>query len=550
MLREFIEQLDKLPQKSFSKSTLINPTKPLIGVISAQNDLSATHNQLSIVAQQVCNGVSAAGGTPKVAFVPSVESTILKNEYAGKYELPIRDLVSDAVETICSTGYYDGIVCVASEPNLIAGMLIGVIRVNIPCLFVCQGTATPITFENAEYGYELGFEQIIKIKSGQTTYDKLAQIENSYPICSGTNCNSYSANSFSCILESFGLSFKSNGTAPAGTPERYNIAFETGKLIIDFTSQKCTPRRLINYDSLCNATSIDMSCGGSSTTLLNLIAIAKELGIKNFTLKTISDIGKYTPTLLAKQDNNKCMMPQFHQAGGVYGIIKALYSGKIIKGDVTVGLEDTIEQVANEAKIYNGEVIRTCDNRLYDSSRMRVLYGNVADGGCIVKYNSTPVFSGKAKVYETENMAIDAILHREIKKGDVLVIRGEGPRSCPGMREIYMAAALLQGSELNNEVALITDGRISDVFEGFSVGHITPETGEQSIFSVLQDGDEIEISIPKGKITCEINSRTAQQRLRNMENSPNAFSNAYLKNWAKRCSTASDGCVLKTKNSK
>ena len=548
MLREFIEQLDKLPQKAMAKCIEIDPERPLIGIISAQNEVTAAHANLDEICARVKEGIVANGASAKIAYVPSIDCTVLHGTQSTKYDLPSRDLTANTVELLCTNEFFDGIVFVASEPNVVAGMLLGAIRLNIPCAFVCEGTMTPISYKQTEHGFAHFYEQIAKIKTGRTPYEALTEIESSLPLALGTDCERYGANSFNCVIEALGLSTKGNGTAPARSVERKNIAFKTGELIVNLASDKLTPRRLITQSSLRNVVVLDLACGGSSTTMLNLIAIAKELGIKNVNFNTIGDMGKSTPLLLCSESPRYCIMPQFHKAGGVYAMLKRLLDAKLIDGDVIVAEGTTLADLLADVAVRNPNVVRSVEYAVASSSPLRTIYGNVAEDGAFVQHRGKYVsFTGIAKVYSNEEMAVDALLHREIREGDVLVIRGEGPKSGPGMREIYTTLALLKGYELDHKVAVITDGRIADFYEGFAVGHITPETGEQNLFSVLQDGDEIEINISKGKIACDIKAKELAQRYRASDTGVGNYGNFFLKNWAKTCSSAVEGCVYKNK---
>ena len=547
MLREFIEQLDKLPQKAMVNCVGIDAEKPLIGIISAQSDVSTAHKDLDAICSRVKEGILASGASTKSAYVPSIDCTALHGTQSLKYDLPSRDLTANALELICSNEFFDGLVFVASEPNVVAGMLLGAIRMNIPCAFVCEGTMMPIVYQNKERGFIHFYEQIARIKTGKTPFEAMSEIESNLPLALGTDCERYGANSFNCILEAVGLAVRGNGTAPALSVERKNIAYKTGELAVKLANSKWTPRRLLTQTSLCNMAILDLACGGSSTTMLNLIALAKELGIKNLTFKTIGDMAKSTPLLLNREDENRCIMPQFHNAGGVYAMLKQLSEARLVKGDVYVYDGVSLEQLIEGVTVNNIQVIRPADNSVMGSSRLRAIYGNVAEDGAFVQYRNEPSFTGTAKVYSNEEMAIDALLHREIRSGDVVVIRGEGPKSGPGMREIYTSLALLKGFELEDKVAVITDGRISDFYDGIAVGHITPESGEQSLFSVLQDGDEIEISVPKGKINCDVKVKELSQRYRDADIGVSNYGNFFLKNWAKTCSSATEGCAYKAK---
>lgn len=547
MLREFIEQIDKLPQKALVNRLEIDITKPCIGIISAQSGVVSTHNELDEIARRVNEGVIASGCTSKFAHVSSLDCTAMHGTQATKYDLPSRDLTANAVELICSNDFFDGVVFVATEPNVVCGMLLAAIRLNTPCAFVCQGVMSPIVFNRKERGFAHYFEQIARIKTGKTAYEKLSEIEANVPLVTGSDCERYGANSFNCVLEAAGLAVRGNGTAPAHSAERYKIARETGSLITKLANEKCTPRRMLTLPALCNLAKFDLACGGSSTTVLNLLAIAKELGIRTFNLKSIADFAKSTPLLLSNEEGNRCLMNRFHEAGGVFAVLKQLERANQIKTDVAFSETETLADILKTIEPIDLSTVRPADNSVSLSARLKVLYGNVSEDGCIAQFGTTITFSGPAKVYNNEEMAIDALLHREIRAGDVLVIRGEGPKSGPGMREIYASLALLKGFDLADKVAVITDGRIADFYDGIVVGHITPETNEDTVFSVLQDGDIIDINIAKGRISCDIKAKELSQRFRDHETGVSNYGNFYLKNWAKTCSTAVEGCVYKLK---
>ena len=548
MLREFIDQLDKLPQKAITNCLEIDANKPLIGIISAQNELVASHNNLDAIAQRVKDGILSSGANAKISYISSIDCATLRGTQSAKYDLPSRDLTANAVELLCSTDYYDGVVFVASEPNVVAGMLLGAIRLNIPCAFVCQGVMTPITHDGVEHGIVHYYEQIAKVKIGTMSYEELTDAKGNLPLVLGTDCDSYGANSFNCVLETLGLAVKGNGTATVMSTERNNIALKTGELAVKLANDKCTPKRLLTQSTLSNAIKFDLACGGSATTMLNLIAIAKELGLKNVNMKTIGELGKKTPLLLGKEQPNECLMPQFHKAGGAYAMLKQLVDASIISGDTTVYKDMTVGNMVASVNVTNPYVIHPTSECVAPAARLRVVNGNVSEDGAFLQFNGTDtVFNGTAKIYTNEEMAVEAILHREIRAGDVLVIRGEGPKSGPGMREIYVSLALLKGFDMEDKVAVVTDGRIADIYNGFAVGHVTPETGERNLFSVLQDGDEIEINVAKAKVNCDIKAKDLAKRYRDSDQGVGNYGNFFLRNWSKSCSTATEGCVYKGK---
>lgn len=543
MLKEYINQLNKLPQKIFAECAEIDAKKLSIGIICAKSDTSLAHQDLDKVCKKVEQGILRQGATCKTMYVSSIDDTLLRDTTTAKYSLPSRDLTAHQVELLCATECFDGIVFVASQPNTICGMLLGAIRVNLPCAFISQGTMSPIVFDGKEYGYNHYAEQIALLKLGKTPYASLQEIENSLPFAFGTDCDSYSDNSFNCLLEVVGLAKRGNATTQSNTIARNTIAVATGELAVALAQNKCTPRRVITPSTLENLVKIDLACGGSTTTLMNLVAIAKELSYKNITLKTIGDMAKSTPLLLAKENGDVCLMKQFANAGGIFAVAKSLANAELINTNVELADGGNLASILEQIAIANDNVVRSVENAVMPQTSLQVAYGNVAEGGAFVRYGENKTFSGVAKVYANEEMAVEAILHREVAKGDVLIIHNEGPTSCPGMREIILPFALLKGYGLDKDVAVVTDGRISDGYNGFAVGHVTPETNFQTVFTVLQDGDAIEINVAKGKITCDIKAKEVQQRLRQIDTQIGNYANPFLKNWARNCDTASNGCV-------
>jgi dihydroxy-acid dehydratase len=542
MLREIIEQLDKLPQKVMANSLEMDVSMPVVGIVSAQSELSLAQNGLNELVKRVKEGVISAGGYAKVLHVPSIDVAASHGTDCNKYELPLRDLTADAVEILTSCDIFDALVFVVSEGAVAAGMLLGAIRVNIPCTFVFGGVMTPLLTNGKQHGLLEIYRQVARLKTGKLSRDNLNRIQNNLPINSGTDCETYGANAFNCVLEALGLAVGGNSTAPSLGPTAKGAAYTAGRNIIKVANSKLTPKRMLTHTALLNASTFDLACGGDGTTQLNLIAIAKEVGDRNFTLKTISDLGKTTPVLLGAVDGSAPLMYQFDNAGGVYGMVKQLTEAKLFNADFDTCTGRKMAEEIADVTVDEG-VIRPQSNAVMASATLRVLYGNVAEEGCLCHFHGENTFSGYAKVYQSEESAIDALLHREIKPDDILVIKSEGPKSAPGMRQIYMALSLLEGLGLNEKVAVITDGRVAGFFKGIAVGHVTPETSAKGMFSILQDGDEIEISVVKGKVSTDIKAREQTLRFRDLDLGTANYSNRFLKEWSKAVSPATDGCV-------
>ena len=542
MIKEFVNQLNNLPQKAFAELVGLDVNKPTIGVISAQNQLSLADGTTDKIVEKVHEGVIASGGIAKTLNISANEGNAMYANDSAKYDLPSRELVANAVETLCANNYFDALVFVASQPNTIFGMLLGAIRLNIPCAFVCQGTMTPIYVDGKARGFDYFYELVARIKVGKKT-QKLADIQSLLPAVCGTDCDRYGQNSISCLLEATGMAVCGNGSATASSIERMKIATKTGQLAVKLASTKSTPRRILTQSMLLNLIRADFACGGSTTTMLGIIAVAKELGVRNVDFKAISEIAKTTPVLLTHSDNGEALMTAFHKAGGMYAILKQLLYDKIVDGNVYTGEDTSLSQLLQTTTVPQRQIILSKETTTNKASTLQVVKGNLAEEGAFCHFTTEQTFVGKAKVYENEESAIEAILHKEIRDGDVVVIRGEGPQSCPGMREVYMSLVLLNAVGLSDKVAVITDGRIADIYKGIAVGHITPESGNPTAFTVLRDGDNVEISIPKGRIQCDLNAREVQVRLRNHEHGVGNYANVYLKQWAKNCRPATEGCI-------
>ena len=542
MLREIIEQIEKLPQKTMFNTMLTNTDLPIIGVVVENNEISLTDSNNYEAAKYVCDGVRANNATAKIVSLPSIDCTANNDTAGAKYDLPQRDLVADNVELIASTEMYDGIVFVTSQPNVAAGMLLGAIRLNIPCAFVFGGTMQPINTQGKLHGMVDVCRQITRIKYGKTELNQTQVAQNCPPIA-GTDCERYGQSSFNCVLEALGLAVSGASTVSAQSYALKQVAFETGKTIVNAANDKLSPRRIITASAMHDAIMADLAIEGCSTTVLNMIAVAKALGIKTFNLKAVGDIAKITPVLLQPQDNVPIMV-NLQQSGGVYAVLKRLYEENFVKCEhITIMGTPLQDSLQNFVVADNSNIKKPSDKNVKQSANLRVLYGNLAEEGCICHYHGQANFEGVAKVYDSTESAIDAIMHREIRPNDVVVIKNEGPKSAPGMREVYLPFALLEGMELANKVAVITDGRIPDFYKGIAVGHITPESASQSLFAVLQDDDDIEISVTKGKISCDVKAKELQSRLRSFDNASGNYANRYLRKWSKAASNASEGCV-------
>ncbi|MEG1706138.1 MAG: dihydroxy-acid dehydratase, partial [Clostridia bacterium] len=336
MLKEMLDTLQKLPQRKALKSLDIDVSKPLIAIVTVSSEDSLANNEISVIVEKVKDGLSQSGAVSKVINCASREFSTAFGTQISKYELPMREYYANSVEFVCASDIYDGIVFVVSQPMAAAGLLIGAVRMNMPCMFVSQGVMSPIEFEGQHTGYLSMYTEIGELKTGRINHEKMELIENSLPLSLGTDCETYGENSFNCVLEVMGLSIKNNGSAPAHTVERYKIARATGNAIVEMIKNKLTLKTLLTSQVLLTATATDLAIGGSATTLLNMLALSKELGLKNLTMDTIEELAKNTPVLVDCSDSALSFMEQFHSAGATYAVLRELEKNQIIRCDYTI----------------------------------------------------------------------------------------------------------------------------------------------------------------------------------------------------------------------
>lgn len=546
MLQEILQQLERLSTKLLANKISVDGKKPQICIVSTQNDCSLTNAHIDNVVSFVSNGIASNGGNCHTVHISTLDSNSLPLSTQAKYSLPSRDLIANEIEVIASNQLFDGFVFVGGDNNATAGMLIGAIRVNKPALFVGCGIMSAINYDGKQCGLFDIMSTIGMLKNNKINKEQFSQIEQTAPLVGGFDCNRYGHASFSCMLEAVGLSVRGSSTVIATSPQQNKLAAEAGSQIVQMVVDNITPRKVLTNNALMNGIMTDLACGGCSTTTLNTIAVAKELGIKTINLRTIDELSRTTPLLLVPAKTSPIMY-QLDNAGGIYAVMKQLLVAKLLKNDAIRYDNKEIGSVVESTKVLDANVVVTYNKTTSSSSTLRVLYGNVANGGCMCHYHDNNSFVGKAKVYNNQEAVIDALMHKEIKAGDVVVILNEGVDSGIGMQEIMLPLAIIEGMGLSSKVAVLTDGRISDGYSGIAIGHITPETADNSIFAVLQDGDEIEISIPKGKVNCDIKAKELAQRVKQLYSDGGGFSTTFLRNWSRTTSGPMEGCIAKSK---
>ena len=510
--------LERAPHRSLFKAlgfTDEELKKPLIGIANSFNEIVPGHIHLRQIVSAVKAGVREEGGVPVEFGVIGVCDGIAMNHEGMKYSLPSREIISDSIEIMSMAHAFDGLVLVTSCDKVTPGMLMVMFRINIPSIIIAGGPMLLGSYKGKRANLISVFEGIGKVKAKEMTEEELMELEAcACPTC-GSCAGMFTANSMNCLSEAIGLALPGNGTIPAVFADRIRLAKETGKKIMELVKKNLTPKKLITKESFENAIAVDMALGCSTNTVLHLLAIAKEAGI-DISLKTFDEISKKTPVLAKLIPAGEHGVVDLHFAGGIPAVMKELSKLGIIHLDVKTVTGKTLRENLKEVKVLNYEVIRPVENPYHKEGGIAILYGSLAPEGAVVKTSAIVPkmlkYSGRAKVFNSEEEAYQAILEGKIKPGDVVVIRYEGPKGGPGMREMLSPTSAIIGMGLGDSVALITDGRFSGGTQGACIGHVSPEAAEGGPIALVEEGDIIEIDIPQRRLDLKISEKELERR--------------------------------------
>jgi dihydroxy-acid dehydratase len=541
--------LERMPNRALIYATGISPsviTKPFIGIASSFTDLIPGHVGMRRLERFIERGVAAGGGVPFIFGVPGICDGIAMGHKGMKYSLASRELIADAVETVCNAHQLDGLVCLTNCDKITPGMLMAVARLNIPAIVVTAGgmISGNYNFERRSLVRDT-FEAVGRFKNGKITKQEFDNLELCACPAQGSCQGLYTANSMACLTEALGMSLPGCGTALAGSAKKERIAYESGVTVVSLARRNVLPRTIMIEKAFENAIKLDMALGGSTNTVLHLIAIAREAGF-DLKLELFDKIAKITPHITNLRPGGEYFIEDLEYAGGIPAVMKrlrqVLYSVRTLSGK-------TINQIAAEAKIFNEDVIRSTRNPYHKEGGIFILKGNLAPEGAVVKQSAITKtnlrFKGKAKVFDSEEKAMDAIMGKRIKKGDCVVIRYEGPRGGPGMREMLSPTSAITGLGLGEDVALITDGRFSGGTRGISIGHIAPEAAQGGPIAIVKDGDEIVIDIRKRSLDIKLSQSQLNERLSSWKEPEPKVKTGYLARYAKMVGSASEGAVFK-----
>lgn len=519
--------------------------KPIIGIANSFNEIIPGHVHLKNLVQSVKDGIRNAGGVPMEFNTIGICDGLAMNHLGMKYSLVTRNIVADSIEAVAMATPFDAIVFIPSCDKIVPGMLIAAARLNIPSVFVSGGAMLAGVYKGKKIGLSNVFEAVGAYESGKITKRELNMVEEmACPTC-GSCSGMYTANTMNCLTEALGMGLPGNGTVPAVFSERARLAKKAGMQVMEVLKAGLKPKDIMTREAFENAVAVDMALGGSSNTALHLPAIAHEAGVK-LTLDDFNDIAKKIPQLCKLSPSGEYFIEDLYRAGGVTGVMKRMFENGALHGEAkTVALRNQGE-LAKEAFINDEDVIKPWDKPAYSTGGIAVLKGNLAVDGCVVKEGAVDkemlVHSGPAKVFNSEEEAVEAIVGGKIVAGDVVVIRYEGPKGGPGMREMLSPTAMIAGMGLDKDVALITDGRFSGATRGASIGHVSPEAASGGNIAIVENGDIIEIDIPNRKINVKLTDEEIEQRKSKLE--PHKITvTGYLKKYAMHVSSAAEGAI-------
>ena len=520
--------------------------KPLIGVVDSFNEIIPGHIHLREIAQAVKLGIVAAGGTPVEFPAIGVCDGIAMGHEGMRYSLASRELICDSIETMANAHALDGLVMIPNCDKIVPGMLMAAGKINIPTVVVSGGPMLAGRYKGNNVSVSTMFEAAGKLESGQITPEEMEEMEcRACPGC-GSCAGLFTANTMNCLTEVLGLGLPGNGTIPAAYFGRRRIlAKQAGKVVMDLVRQDIKPRDILSLESFENAIAVDMAIGGSTNTALHLPAIAYEAGI-DLPLSKFDEISKKAVYITKMSPGGTYHMQDLDEAGGISAVIKEVSKLGIIHMDAKT-VTGTIGDRIKNAKIENPEVIHTVDNAYMNKGGIAVLTGNLAPRGAIIKESAVDkdllVYKGKAKCFDSEETAIAAIIGGKIKEGDVVVIRYEGPKGGPGMREMLNPTAVITGMGL--KVALLTDGRFSGASRGACIGHISPEAMEGGPIALIRDGDVISIDIPNRKLELCVDDEELAARKNAWTQPEPKVKTGYLSRYARMVTSANTGAVVK-----
>lgn len=525
--------------------------KPFIGVCNSYTDLIPGHVHLQEFGKIVKQAVRDAGGIPFEFNTIGIDDGIAMGHIGMRYSLASRELIADAVESVVEAHRLDGMVCIPNCDKIVPGMLMAAARLNIPTIFVSGGPMKAGTTKSGEkFDLVTVFEAVGKYKTGEVSESRLKELETlACPTC-GSCAGMFTANSMNCLMEALGMALPGNGSILAVDPRRLELVRQAGQRIVKMVLDDITPAKILSKAAFLNALTLDMAMGGSTNTILHVLAIASEVNLK-FDLNELNTLSDRVPYICKVSPATQAVhMEDVDQAGGISAILKELsHLPELLDLSVPTVTGKTLGENISAAQNNNQKVIRKVDDPFSKTGGLVVLFGNLAPQGAVIKTGSVDpkmmVHKGPARIYDSQDEAVAGILDKQVQPGDVVVIRYEGPRGGPGMPEMLAPTSTLMGMGLGDKVALITDGRFSGGTRGACIGHVSPEAAEKGPLAALKNGDQIVIDIPAKKLAVELSAAEIKKRLRNLPPFEPKIKKGYLARYTQMVTSANTGAILK-----
>lgn len=549
--RETISGAARAPHRAMYKAMGLTDedlAKPLVAVCSTSNEATPCNIHLGRLAQSTKHGASEAGCTPREFTTIAVSDAIAMGHEGMKASLVSREIIADSIEIMMIAHQYDAIIGIAGCDKSLPGTLMGLARVNVPSIFLYGGTILPGRWNNCDVTIQDVYEAVGAYEVGKLNLEQLTTLENAACPSAGSCGGMYTANTMASVSEALGMSLPGSSSAPAESDRRTDIARLTGKSLLALVESDIKPRDILSFEAFENAISIVNAIGGSTNAVLHLIALARETGVK-LKVNDFETIRRRTPHIADLRPGGKYVMADLDRIGGIQLVLQKLLDIGVLNGDTLTVTGKTMKENLSRAKFtHEGEaatIVKNIENPISREGTLKILGGSLAPEGAVVKIANLKnmIFNGKAKVYNSEESAFEAISKSEIEIGDVLVIRYEGPKGGPGMREMLSATAALVGQGISDGVAMITDGRFSGATRGLMIGHVSPEAMVGGPISLVKNGDRVTIDIKRGTIDLEVGRAEMQERKRKWRPKKPKYLNGALAKYASLVGSASDGAV-------
>ena len=543
--------LEKAPHRSLFKAmgyTDEEISRPIVGIANSLNEIIPGHIHLREIADAVKAGVRSAGGTPMEFSTIGVCDGIAMNHKGMKYSLASRELIADSVEVMSHAHPFDALVLIPNCDKIVPGMIMAALRLNIPSIVISGGPMLSGRINGQNVDLVTVFEAVGRVKTGSMTEEGMEELENkACPGC-GSCAGMFTANSMNCLTEALGLGLPGNGTIPAVYAARKRLAKQTGSKIMELIEKDIKPRDIADISAFRNAIAVDMALGCSTNTVLHVPALAHEAGV-DLSLDIFNEISLQTPHLCSLSPGGPHRLQDLDEAGGVPAVMSELAQLGVMNLDVMTVTGKTLKDNLKGANVLDARVIRSTDNPYHNEGGIALLRGNLAPDGAVVKQSAVAremlQSQGTARVFDSEEAAVESILEGKIKPGDVVVVRYEGPKGGPGMREMLTPTSAIAGMGLDKDVALITDGRFSGGTRGAAIGHISPEAAEGGLIAFVKDGDTIEIDIPGKRLTLKVDEEEITRRKRGWEPPEPKIKEGYAYRYTRLVTSASTGAVFK-----